>query len=625
MAIPPDFLDDLKTRIPAPDVVGRKVRLIRSGRDLKGLCPFHKEKTPSFHCYDSHYHCFGCGAHGSIIDFVMETESLSFPEAVEKLAAQAGMAMPTERPEDQEKRERRRTLADATERAAQQFETWLHLPEGKAALEYLKGRGLTDETIKHFRLGFAPDNRGALKAALARDGIEESLLIEAGLVIRPDGDRTPYDRFRGRGMFPITDRQNRVIAFGARLLKGDGPKYLNSPETPLFHKGRNLYGLAQARDAIRGAGTVLVAEGYMDVIALAQGGFAHAVAPLGTAITEEQITELWRVAPEPVLCLDGDTAGQRAAARAAERALPILKAGYGLRFALMPPGEDPDSLIQSQGPGAIEQVIEKALPLSELIWRIETGGGDIPATPEGRAGLDKRLKTRLRQIQDSTVRDYFADAFKSRLWPNGGAGGGRGQNSAGPGHGKGWDGGGQRAGGRGGRGRRFEPTYPRLRAGSDEARPIDQKHAREAVLLATILNHPALADEVGETLGTLCFRDQSLDNLRQALLLALAGASDLDSQQLRDHLSAQGHEAALRFILGAQNQHARFAGPEAGIAEARRGWDETVSRLQNEDLAAELREAQEACRQDPGNEDHLRRVMRLSQMINEAEASAAAK
>lgn len=419
MAIPPEFLEELKLRLPATDVVGRRVKLVRSGRDTKGCCPFHKEKTPSFHVYEDHYHCFGCGAHGSVIDFVMETEGLEFREAVARLASEAGMAMPEETPEERQRQARNRSLAEVVEMAAAFFEKCLRMPEGRPALDYLRGRGLTEETIKRFRLGFSPDGRGKLKSMLAAEGIEESAMVAAGLLVQPeDRNREPYDRFRGRVMFPITDRQGRVIAFGARLLAGDGPKYLNSPETSLFHKGRNLYGLAQAKEAVREHGSIVVCEGYTDVIALAQAGIGQAVAPLGTALTEEQIALLWKLAPEPILCFDGDAAGQRAAARAAERALPLLKAGFGLRFAMLPPGEDPDSLVQGKGRAALDEVLEGATALSELIWRVESGGS-LPPTPEGRADLNKRLDQKLRDIPDPTVRRYFQEFFEDRLWPDG--------------------------------------------------------------------------------------------------------------------------------------------------------------------------------------------------------------
>ena len=299
MTFPARFLDELRGRIGLADVVGKRVRLVRKGREHSGLCPFHKEKSPSFTVNEEKgfYHCFGCGAHGSVFDFVMQTEGLSFPEAVERLAGEAGMEVPNESPEERAREKERQTLYDVCEAATAFFEKSLRMPEGKAALDYLRGRGLDEATIERFRLGFAPDSRGALKAALAREKFSDALMIEAGLLIQPDdAGRMPYDRFRGRVMFPITDRRDRPIAFGGRIMAEGEPKYLNSPETPLFHKGYVLYGLALAGPQIHKTGSVVVSEGYMDVIALHRAGFDTAVAPLGTALTEDHLRGLWKLA-----------------------------------------------------------------------------------------------------------------------------------------------------------------------------------------------------------------------------------------------------------------------------------------------------------------------------------------
>ncbi|MDH5747745.1 MAG: DNA primase, partial [Rhodospirillales bacterium] len=418
MAFTPQFLDELRARTGLAEVVSRRVKLTRKGHEHLGLCPFHKEKTPSFTLNEEKgfYHCFGCGAHGSAFDFVMQTEGLSFPEAVERLAGDAGMEVPVDTPQERERALRNQSLYDVMEQAAAVYEKTLRMPEGRPALNYLKGRGLGDETLTRFRLGFAPDSRGFLKTALARENISEGQMIEAGLLIRPeDSGRDSYDRFRGRIMFPITDRRGRVIAFGGRIL-GDGePKYLNSPETPLFHKGRTLYALSLAGKEIRAKGEAVVSEGYMDVIALHQAGFLTAVAPLGTALTEEQIMELWRIVREPVLCFDGDTAGARAAGRAAERVLPLLKPGYSLRIAELPAGDDPDTLIRRAGAEEMSRVLAKAIPLSDVLWQMETRGRMI-TTPEDRAALQKRLEDLTRRINDPTVRAHFLKSFKDRIW-----------------------------------------------------------------------------------------------------------------------------------------------------------------------------------------------------------------
>src|SRR6266849_4630186 len=365
MAFPPGFLDELRARVPLGELVGRRVRLVRRGREQAGLCPFHNEKTPSFYVVEDKgfFHCFGCGAHGDAIGFLMRADNLDFIEAVERLAGEAGIAVPQQTPQDRERAQRQKTLLEALAAAADFYEVQLWSSSGARAREYLTARGLDEETVRRFRLGWAGDDRQALRRALAPE-FPEPLLHEAGLLRTPEDGGNPYDYFRGRVMFPIGDRAGRVIAFGARTLGDDPPKYLNSPDTPVFEKGRVLYAWAAARAGLArqdlrdanladGAAAAIVVEGYMDVIALYRAGFETAVAPLGTALTEMQLAELWRLSPEPVLCFDGDTAGQRAALRALDRALPLLQPGRSLRFACLPPGEDPDSLIRGAGRPAV--------------------------------------------------------------------------------------------------------------------------------------------------------------------------------------------------------------------------------------------------------------------------------
>src|SRR5579875_491518 len=357
MALSPQFLDELRGRLGFVEVISRRVKLQRKGREHAGLCPFHSEKTPSFWVNEEKgfFHCFGCGAHGDVIGFVMRSESLSFPEAVERLAAEAGLAVPQSSPH---------------ESARAFYETQLQGGAGREALDYLRRRGLDDVTIARFRLGFASQGN-ALKAHLLREGYDEALLLEAGLLGRNAERQETYDYFRGRVIFPIADGRGRIVAFGGRVLGEGTPKYLNSREGELFHKGRMLYGLAHARRGAAEEGRLVVVEGYMDVIALHQAGFGIAVAPLGTALTEAQLGELWRLVDEPILCFDGDAAGQRAAARAAERALPLLKPGKSLRFVTLPAGEDPDTLIQRQGVAAMREILEGARPLIDLVWELE--------------------------------------------------------------------------------------------------------------------------------------------------------------------------------------------------------------------------------------------------------------
>src|SRR5476649_1173641 len=418
MAFPPGFLDELRARVSLSDVVGRKVALKRkSGAEYSCLCPFHNEKTPSFTVNDKKgfYHCFGCGEHGDAVGFVMKTEGMSFPESVEKLARDVGLPVPRATPVERERAERASSLQEVVEQAARWFQKQLRLPVGRNGLDYLRGRGLSDDAIDDFRLGFSPDSRDGLLGALKRENVPLDKIVEAGLAIQPEEKgRDAYDRFRGRAMFTINDRRGRAIAFGGRVMGQGEPKYLNSPETPLFHKGGNLYCLDRAREAVTKDQPVIVAEGYMDVIALHGAGFTGAVAPLGTALTEGQLAELWKLADEPYLCFDGDNAGRRAAQRGAERSLPLLKAGKSLRFVAMPAGEDPDSLLRARGPAAIESVLKLARPLSDVVWDLDTEGKPID-TPERRAALQRDVLQRVDQIADPAVRDHYRAEMKTRL------------------------------------------------------------------------------------------------------------------------------------------------------------------------------------------------------------------
>lgn len=612
MAFPHQFLDELKLRSSLSEVIGRRVQLRKKGREWEGLCPFHKEKTPSFTVNEEKgfYHCFGCGEHGSVFDFVMKTDGLSFPETVERLAQDAGMQVPQDTPEERHRAERRKGLEDVTEAACKWFERNLYMPEGKAALDYLRGRGLDDKTIKEFRLGFAPNSRNALKGALEREDIPENMLVDAGLLIRPPNDRpddrrdkSPYDRFRGRVMFPIMNRQGRPIAFGGRIM-GDGePKYLNSPETPIFHKGQVLYGLGQALAAARKSGHMTVTEGYMDVIALSMAGFKEAVAPLGTALTEDHLRALWKVVHEPVLCFDGDNAGRRAAARAAERALPLLKSGYGLRFAELPQGEDPDTLVRGKGVEAMQGILDTALPLSEVLWRMETSGR-VPATPEDRAALQTRLGEHTRRIDDPTVRSHFAASFKDRIWQSSGGaqGGGAGR--------------GGRNAARGGQNR----AGMAISSAGARTQQVDPARRRLEILLATLINHPILYDDISEQLGAMDFTPagESLDNLRQEVLKTLAVESGLDNRGLLDHLNESGFAGVLSTLMGPDVLgDAFFARPEAEPRDALDGWEETFGRMQGKDLESEIVEAQKQLEED-FTEENWERLQFLRKQMNDA-------
>ena len=393
MRFTPQFLDELKARLPVSEVVGRRVKLIRAGREFKGLSPFNKEKTPSFFVNDQKqaWFDFSSGKNGSIFDFVMESEGVTFPEAVERLAQMAGVALPKVSHEDEQRDARRKTLHDVMELAAKFFQDTLASRTGAKGRGYLADRGLDAATQLKFRLGYATSERFALKEHLGSHGIPAEDMVEAGLLVSGDDIPVPFDRFRDRVMFPITDLRGRVIAFGGRALDKDAPaKYLNSPETPLFHKGATLYNIAAARQASHEGAPIIVVEGYVDVIAMVTAGYPATVAPLGTALTEDQLTLLWKMADEPVLCFDGDNAGLRAAYRAVDLAMPRLKPGKSLKFALLPQGQDPDDLVRSGGRDAITDVIGAAKPLAGMLWARETEGHTFD-TPERRAALEARI------------------------------------------------------------------------------------------------------------------------------------------------------------------------------------------------------------------------------------------
>ena len=618
MAFSPSFLDELRARLSLVSVIGRKVRLVRKGREHMGLCPFHNEKSPSFTVNEEKgfYHCFGCGAHGDVITFEMQTHHLSFPEAVEKLAGEAGVEVPVQAPEERERAKRAASLYDAMEVACAFFEKELRGPAGHAGLDYLKGRGLDDRTIARFRLGFSPDSRTALKAALKHAGVTEAQGVEAGLLKKPDGGGDSFDLFRGRVMFPITDRRGRVIAFGARIL-GDGqPKYINSPDTPLFHKGSVLYGLAHAREPAIQAGTFVVSEGYMDVIALHRAGFDYAVAPLGTALTEQQIELMWNMVDEPIVCLDGDAAGQRAANRAAERALTVLKPGKSLRFAVVPAPEDPDSLIRKQGPAAMQEVLARAEPLSDMLWRTHFAPHPI-ATPEQRQGLERDIRHFFEVVKDEGLRKDYGYDFVQRARdaarnqrqaarPQQSYSGGRG---------------GFTPGGRPGfglakpkarnyttrdyAGRVMIPQRPDTALWSPWARA-------EQLLLLVMIRHPALIQESFERLGELTFADSALDNLRQEVIKHHDGWSRLDSDEVQRHLRSCGLAQSLERLLEA-NAHVpeAFAKPDAPLEAARAGWEALYKQYMRKELAVDVQLAEQAYAQEPTAD----RIERLNALV----------
>jgi DNA primase len=589
MALPPAFLDELRLRTPLPSLIGRKTRLARSGRNWKGCCPFHGEKTPSFYVYDDHFHCFGCGAHGDAISFVMRAEGASFPEAVERLASEAGLDVPKPTPEAAAREKRARDLHGVMDAAAASFERRLRLPEGTDGLAYLRRRGLTEETIRGFGLGWSGAGRGTLIADLKVEGITPEQLLEAGL-LREREDGPPTELFFNRVMFPIRDRRGRIISFGGRIL-GDGvPKYVNGPETVLFKKRQSLYALDLAREGAFRGGVVVAVEGYMDVIALHQAGFTGAVAPLGTALTAEQMEELWRLTPEPILCFDGDAAGARAAARAAEAALPLVSAERSLKLATLPAGEDPDTLVVKGGPAAFQAVLDGARGLGDALFGLIAEGRPV-ATPEQRAALLTRLDAAAGAIADRALAGEYRRLLRDRFYQ---------ATRPAP-----------QMGGRGGpMGRKpLAPARPR-----PAITPERTRAAQAAALLAIALRHPWLLPEVEESLGGLEFGAGPLAQCRAAMLAWLSGGHELDSAALMDHLGHLGLGEFAAALLRDPSLPAA-AQPDAQPKEALDAWWHFFGLLRGE---AELRADQAAARQalaETNDEAAQRRLIRLGQAL----------
>lgn len=564
MALPPSFLEELRARVPVAAVVARRVKLERSGKQHKGCCPFHGEKTPSFYVYEDGYHCFGCGAHGDVITFVMQSQGLSFIEAVKQLAAEAGLDVPAPSPEAAEAERRRIGLQDVLRLAQDHYQRRLHLPEGKAARDYLLGRGLTPDTIERFGLGWAGE-RGALTADLKREGVELGQLEDAGLLRRDEDTGRVFELFGNRVMFPIRDRGGALVSFGGRILGAGQPKYVNGPETALFSKRRNLFGLNIARDGVRNGATLIVVEGYMDVIAAVQAGFAGAVAPLGTALTNEQLDQLWRLSPDPTLCFDGDAAGGRAALRALEIALPHLTSQRSLRFAALPPGEDPDSLVRKGGAAAFKAVLDSALPPADALYdmmRRDTG----EATPEQRATLRNRLIEAAGRVEDKSLageyrRTLLDKFFASRPRP-------------------------QAA-------RDRKRAWP-VQAGPPVPRPVlhqDNTAAeRFRILTAILLRHPAILHDV-----SLAYASLAPDPRLASLQAAIEASPDTeDSAALIEHLTAAGLATEVGFVLSdSPLPLPSCAAAEATRAEAETGWWHIFGFLNVEHLREEVDAAQQ--------------------------------
>ena len=600
MSLPPGFLDDLRTRTSLSQVVGRKVMWdTRKSNQAKGdmwaPCPFHQEKSASFHVDDSKgfYYCFGCHAKGDAISFIRETENVGFIEAIEILAQEAGMPVPKRDPHAQEKSEQRSELTDVMEQAVQFYRLQLKTAPASEARAYLARRGLSEAIQDRFDMGFAPDVRQGLLQHLTAKGVTPDQLVAAGLCARPEDGGAPYDRFRGRILFPIRDARGRCIALGGRSLDPNArAKYLNSPETVLFDKGRNLYHLKPAREAAGKGQPLIVAEGYMDVIALVEAGFGAAVAPLGTAVTEHQLALLWRIAPEPIIALDGDTAGLRAAYRVIDLALPLLEAGQSLRFAVMPEGQDPDDVIRAGGPSALQTLLDKAMPMVDLLWQREIQG-KVFDSPERRAMLDKGLREKIAMIRDPSIRSHYGSAIKELRWALFGTG--RQQLWSGQ-----W-----------GKKVKIDALSTTKQSALAQAADHVPGRLREAVILAALVKAPALVAEFQEPLESLACSDPRHRQIQTILLSQTVAPAEkmlgaieaaFGSSELQGFL-AQSHVAVVPCIqrsddldLTRLTLREEFAKLDArlGLAAEIEEAAEDIASLSDETLTWRLKEAASA-------------------------------
>ncbi len=647
MRFAPQILDEIRARLPVSAVVSRKVALKKKGREFVGLSPFKSEKTPSFFVNDAKgfYHCFASGEHGDIFKFVMMTEGLTFPEAVERLAEEAGVSLPKQTEPtvvEVEREDERQRIYRLLDTSCAFFRTMLKRPEGEAARRYLDKRGLAAETIETFGLGFAPNSRNALKEHLAAHGFSAKDMARSGMLIAGEDISVPYDRFRNRVMFPISDIKGRIIAFGGRALDPDAPaKYLNSPETPLFHKGQILFNAARARPAAHDKERIVAVEGYMDVVALAEAGFAEAVAPLGTALTEDQVRLMWRFVPEPILCFDGDSAGRKAAFRAIDTVLPHLKPGQSVAFAFLPDGLDPDDLIRQQGAGAMEAVLKRARPLADVLFERELAVGDC-STPERRARLEQQVLALVSQITDPGVRAHYERDMRQRLYETWGSvarGTRMAQQGASGAHGRGrtaagW---GARSGANNGvrgatsGGRQSTRHFGSLvngnnvlHAGASDSLKSSAMVAgegaappyREALLLLTLINHPWLIEDEAELLSKLTLTSEPLKRLMQGLLSALTLDIPLDRVELRSQLDVLGVGRVVELVERTITHRSdKFADPDADRAEVEAGWRHALAMHERHvDLRYSLAAAEREWQQD-GNETALARICEIQRQI----------
>lgn len=637
MRFPNSFLDEIRERLPISEVVGSRVtfdkKKTNKGRgDYWACCPFHGEKTPSFHCEDrkGRYHCFGCGVSGDHFRFLVELDGLSFPEAVEQLAVKAGLSMPVFDRKEQEREEKRSSLFDVMEMASTYFRQQLQAPGGATARAYLRDRGLSGNIQEEFGIGYAPDSRNGLKEHLASKSITQEQMIDCGLLIYGDDIPVAYDRFRGRVMFPIPDSRGRIIAFGGRALSEDVPaKYLNSPETELFHKSNVLYNFLRARKTAYDKKQVIAAEGYMDVIAMHSAGFTNSVAPLGTALTERQMLLLWKLHSEPILCFDGDGAGLKAAYRAVETVLPGLAPGRTVKFAMLPEGLDPDDLLKRDGPKAMQEVLDNAIPLVDTIWNRETAKG-IFETPEQRAELEKQIKSIVAQIRDGSVRHHYDQHMRDRLGSFFNAAS---ENSNQGNSSNQWQ-----------QGTRKANDYSKMKASfrSNKGRSVASPNLlnssilkksvriprREAALVLGIVNHPAILERYFEEFSKLNLKSPEAHKLRKSILdiYAMRPQSEepIQAINLRKQLESEGFGQTLekmdQLILINRDWHCEIT---TGFEDAFDGWVQSYTlHIRNHALHMELQAAETALAEN-GSEEIFERLQQIKNEIAQDEGTEA--
>ena len=600
-------MDEIRNRLSLSEVIGKRITIARAGREYKACCPFHKEKTPSFTINDDKqfYHCFGCGAHGDVIGFVMQYDNLSFIDAVEKLSAEAGLQMPKPDPEAVKKAEKAKGLHELMDEATHWMQEQAEAPENTDVLEYLEKRGMNADIRSQFRIGYTPNDGQALRKHLAAKGFNDAQMLEAGLLKESNKGKEPYVFFRDRVMFPVTDRRGRVVAYGGRILPESirpqtdpnytPAKYMNSSDTPLFDKGRMLYGESMARQAAREGHTLIVTEGYMDVIACHKAGFKGAVAPMGTALTEDQIISLWQMMADedkqPVLCFDGDNAGRNAASRACERILPLLKPGKTARFAFLPEGEDPDSILRSKGAGALKAVLEASLSMFDFIWASHTAGRTFD-TPESRAGLTKSLQKQIGAIADQEIQRHYRELIRAKISDS-----------------------------------FFKPYKADSRrsgaqntASAMRLRPLHSKKNRitQNILIASVINNPAFYGAVEEEFGQFPVEEEQLNRLRQQIITILTESPDLDFEVLSSTLESKGFEKEIGDILNESVYvHAAFARTGSldslGEPEMLARWTSCYEGLKQQDLGDEVKAGWKAAFENSNEEeeDRLRDMLRI--------------